>query len=112
MPEVRCRHFSFRVDMHPVPGLAQPLRIPIHQCRVADTLRTRLRSLADGEELAEALEQTASDGTRHSIYGPDMEPLSTHTCTQERCRRSYELAFVDLMTHMGLDTTLPTHNDD
>jgi hypothetical protein len=108
MPKAQCQHFSFRVDTHPVPGLAKPLQVPIYQCCVADTLRARLRSLADGEEIAMALEQTASDGTRHSIYGPDMEPLSTVTCTQERYHCRCEPAFIDLMTVMGLNAALPT----
>jgi hypothetical protein len=108
MPNSRCSYSSFSVKLLAMPGLHHPLRIPIYKCVVADTMRTRLRFLPDGEALASSLEQTAMDGTSHSIYGPDMEPLSPINCTDVRCQRSCLPAFADLMTDLGLDPTLPS----
>ncbi len=107
MEDQRCPYFALQVKRLPVSGLPHPLRVPIYECALSETLCTRLRSLPEGEALDARLEVTAPDGSRQCLYGPDLETLSLATCTPQRGTQRCVPAFVDLMTALGLDATLP-----
>lgn len=110
MTEQACPYISFQVGNVIIPGHVSAMRFPIYQCALTDALRVGLRALPDGDVLADAMELTDAEGIRHSRYGPDLQPLSMPTCTDTRCKQICQPAFLNLMTDLGMDATLPNRD--
>jgi hypothetical protein len=65
MSNRRCPHFSFREEVVYLAHLNEMQPIPVYECEIAGTIKTRFRSLPDGD-----VPHTALTGIRHVQLGP------------------------------------------
>ncbi len=103
----RCGHFSVSVATLSVPGVFVPMQVPIYRCALAELMIQRLRDSDEGRRLADSLEAAPLDGFPRLVGGPDLEAITTTTCTVDRCRRSCQHGFTQILADIGVDASLP-----
>src|SRR5690242_8112180 len=79
--EGRCGHFGVSVATVAVPGVFVPMQVPIYRCALAELMILRLRTVPEGRRLAASLEARPLEGHPRLVCGPDLEAITTTTCT-------------------------------
>jgi hypothetical protein len=103
----RCSHFSISPVTVDVPGLHRQMQVPIYRCSLAEVLVQRLRATSEGARLAASLHAEPLEGIPRLLGGPDLEAITTTTCTLPRCRESCQSGFIQILTDLNLDPALP-----
>jgi hypothetical protein len=119
MPPARCPYFSLQVvevpieasnvTTHRLPSKLcdASMKLSVCRCSLTEALVTRLQTHAEGHSLASFMEGPAIDGARRPIVGSDLEPISTHACTQHRCSDRCLPGFVEILGLFGLNHDVP-----
>ncbi len=105
--QARCSHFSVSVATLTVPGVFMPMQVPIYRCALAEVMTLRLRTTGEGRRLADSLEAQPLEGQPRLVCGPDLEAITTTTCTPDRCRRSCQPGFLQILAEIGVNAALP-----
>jgi hypothetical protein len=103
----RCPYFSIKIQEDDLKDNYQPLRTPIYHCAATDLILNRLQTQKEGQEMIKLLSRPAPNGEQYPLYGPDLKPLSPACCTCDRCHKTCEQGFSELMTSYDQDPTLP-----
>ena len=106
-PGNRCTHFSMTVYRLAIRGVHPPMRVPVYHCALAEEMITRLKTTSQGQKLAISMEAPPLEGQLRLICGPDLEAISTATCTFDRCHRSCRPSFEQILSDLQLDHDLP-----
>ena len=109
LPEIdstRCSHFSIKIVQLNIPGVYPPMQIPVYRCFLAELLVARMRLTPEGAALAERLVAPPLDGETRLLCGPDLEAITTTSCSADRYHRSCLVGFSQIISDLGLDTSL------
>lgn len=107
---MRCRYFT--LEHKQVMVLDLPLILPVCRCALTELMLERLRTHPDGQILLPYLEgPPLDDDTPRPVIGADHHPISPQTCTEERKESQCIPGFLELLTDLGLDTSLPHEAD-
>lgn len=107
MPESRCAYFSLSVAEIPLPGTRHPLRLPICRCALTEVLIERLQAATGNEELLSYIHAPSLDGHPRPVVGSDWAVVSPTTCTERRKIEKCLPSFVETLTELGLDASIP-----
>jgi len=102
-----CSHFSIQNARIDIPGLHRDMQVPVYRCSLAEVMVARMRATPDGIRLADSLAAAPLEGIPRLIGGPDLEAITTTTCTPDRCRRSCHAGFTQILSDIGIDSALP-----
>ena len=106
-PGNRCSYFSVTVCRVSVPGIYPDMRAPVYRCALAEEMVARLKTSSLGSKLAASIEAVPLEGEMRLICGPDLEAITTATCTFDRCHRSCRPSFEQILSDLHLDPTCP-----
>jgi hypothetical protein len=87
--------------------MIQPLRLPVCRCVLTEVLIERLAAAPGNEELLSHIHGPAIDHQPRPIIGSDWAVVSAKTCTEKRKREKCIPCFVETLTDLGLDASLP-----
>ena len=104
-PGQSCPYFESKTITLPVPSGTITLNVPF--CRLSEIMGQRLNTLPAGQDLVRQLTSTPREGETRFIYGPDMNPITAPTCSSARLQQVCQPAFVQLLTRLALEATLP-----
>lgn len=82
------------------------LSVPL--CHLAEVLGVRLKTTPEGQAVITSLTTTPHKGETRFLYGPDLQAITAEICSVERLHAQCEPAFIELLTRLGLEATLPT----
>lgn len=113
MDSNRCGQFSIEVEEILVVGAPVVLRVPIRRCRLAERMIQLLSTTERGQKVAEKIKLASAQGAGkrdteaaaeeilRAAFGPDLEAIHPHECTQQRCLESCTPSFKMLLRQFG-----------
>src|ERR1051325_4155616 len=81
LPGQQCPYFESKTVILPVPSGSVSLDVPT--CRLAEVMGARLNTLPAGQEVIRLLTTTPQEGETRVMYGPDIDAITSPTCTPE-----------------------------
>ena len=103
----QCPYFEQNSVTLPVPGKPTSLTLTVPVCRLAETMGKRLNTMPAGQEVLKLLTTTPKGGKARMMYGPDMQQMAASVCLVERLHARCEPDFVQTLTLLALEVTLP-----
>ncbi len=100
----RCPYLFFGVGA--AAGDAPRRRVALYDCSLTQVMRSRLEKIPP-IPLPPGTERATADPEGRLLRGPDLEPVSTATCTERRCAASCKPTFAQILADHGVDATLP-----
>ena len=97
----RCPHYQIYSEQLKMDG--PPAYLAIRRCMLAERLINFLDTSEEGRQLGKKMVIHTRDGKRYAFVGTDLDPVTQQACTGRRCEESCTPAYLQTLTHFGME---------